>query len=241
MPRRVCGVESGEWNRRPGYRPPMAAGQQYPALGYAPDGTARLGYQPGPRGEFPSEQAAQAGGPPPEAPVDTPPPISPPPNSPLRVTLGILAVVALVLGVVGVLKLMGGDNGDDIPTRAAPPATQNTDDPYLPKSITPTETVPGESRRPVPGTGVQAQVTVEGAPGTMIVYSDAGRVRVGRLSSDRWEQTVSTSGGGLISVNAVAAAGSGASCTITVDGTVLAHEEVSAGDSSGVVVCRATA
>ncbi|GEE00304.1 hypothetical protein nbrc107696_07500 [Gordonia spumicola] len=224
-------VEAGQWNGRPGYRPPMAAGQQYPPLGYASDGAAQFGYRPAAGAEFPQEQQA--------APVAAPPP-PPPSNSPQRTAMGVIAVVVLVLAVVGGLKLMSGDDtNDDLPTRADPPASQNIDDPYLPKSITPTETVPGESTRSAPSSGLQAQLVVEGSPGTMILYTDNGRARIERMTSDRWEKTVGASTG-VISVNVVPTDHSGASCTISVDGRTVAHDEAAEGDTSGVAICRVT-
>ncbi|MEJ9078475.1 MULTISPECIES: hypothetical protein [Gordonia] len=226
-------MDAGQWNGRPGYRPPMAAGQQYPPLGYAPDGGARYGYIPEPGAEFPREQsetvveAAHIG-----------PSSAPPSNSPQRLAWGVVSVVVLVLVVVGGLKLMSGGGSDDPPTRADPPASQNTDDPYLPKSITPTETVPGESRTPAPRNSLEAILSVEAAPGSTVIYFNNGRVQVDFMDSSRWEQKVIATPG-LLRINVVARAGAAASCTITVDGAPVAHEELPEGDPSGVVVCRA--
>ncbi|MDR2280312.1 MAG: hypothetical protein LBE07_05600 [Gordonia sp. (in: high G+C Gram-positive bacteria)] len=226
-------MDAGQWNGRPGYRPPMAAGQQYPPLGYAPDGGARYAYTPEPGAEFPQEQPEIV-----VEPGQVPPSNTPPSNSPQRLAWGVVSVVALVLVVAGGLKFMSGGGSDDPPPRAEPPASQNIDDPYLPKSITPTETVPGESRTPSPRNSLEAVLSVDAAPGSTVIYFNNGRVQLDFMDSSHWEQKVVTTPG-LLRINVVARAGAAASCTITVDGAPVAHEEIPEGDPSGAVVCRA--
>ncbi|WP_132992819.1 hypothetical protein [Gordonia zhaorongruii] len=222
----------------------MAVGQQYPPLGYGPDGTPRFEYRPdtGPPGatshvEVPAEpdgpDSAGPGvsGPPPNAPL-------PPENTGQRLAMGIAAVVVLVLVVAGGLALLsGGEDRDTLPPRAEPPLSQNTDDPYLPKSIEPKESVPGETGRPAPS-GLEAVLTVEAAPGSTILFIDDGQVRLQHLTEDMWEQKVQGTTGAL-RVSVVAAPGAPASCKITVDGRVVAHQQLPADDPSGMLVCRA--
>ncbi|WOC12026.1 hypothetical protein [Gordonia sp. MP11Mi] len=218
--------------QQPGYRPPLAVGQQYPALGYGPNGAPRYTYQPDP------DPAAQAQ---PQGVDEATPQYAPSPPEPgdprQRAVLGAAAIVVLVLLVVGAFKLMsGGDDSDVATMRDDAPVSQNTTDPYLPKSIEPTDEVPGETQRPAPN-GLDADLAVDAAPGSAIVYIDDGGVQLIHMTAARWRQTVHATTG-LLQIRVVVAPGAPASCTITVEGQVVAHEEVPA-DTSGVLACRA--
>ncbi|MCF8608773.1 hypothetical protein L5G28_01160 [Gordonia sp. HY285] len=217
--------------QQPGYRPPMAVGQQYPALGYGPDGAPRYTYQPDPD---PAAQA-QPQGVEAETPQYAPPP--PEPGGPRqRAVLGAAAIIVLVLLVAGAFKLVSGGDSDVATLRDDAPVSQNTTDPYLPESIDPTDEVPGETQRPAPNT-LDADLAVDAAPGSAVVYIDDDGVQLVHMTTARWRQTVRATSG-LLQIRVVVAPGAPASCTITVDGQVVAHEEAPA-DASGVLACRA--
>lgn len=218
--------------QQPGYRPPLAVGQQYPALGYGPDGAPRYTYRPEP------DPAAQTQ---PAEPEQYQYAAAPPPPGPggsrQRTALGVTMVVVLVLLVAGGLKLMSGGNDSDTATvRDDTPVSQNTTDPYLPKSIEPTDEVPGETKQPAPA-GLEADLAVEAAPGSAVLYIDDNGVQLVHMQARQWRQTVRASTG-LLQIRVVVAPGAPASCTITVEGQVVAHDEAPEG-SAGVLACRA--
>lgn len=218
--------------QQPGYRPPLAVGQQYPALGYGPDGAPRFTYQPDP------DPTAQTRPVEPEVPQHTPPPPPDPRESRQRMLLGAVGVLVVVLFAVGVFKLMSqGDDPGPEALRDNAPVSQNTTDPYLPKSIEPTDEVPGETTPPAQAM-VDAELAVDAEPGSAVAYIDSGQVEFVQMTTAHWKQTVRATTRQL-QIRVVVAPGSPASCRITVDGQVVADEEAS-GDEAGVLVCSAT-
>ncbi|MCF8571890.1 hypothetical protein L5G32_16600 [Gordonia sp. HY002] len=227
-------MDSGrsEHAQQPGYRPPLAVGQQYPALGYGPDGAPRYTYRPDPDPDA-QPQSVQ----PEQLQYAAPTPPPGPGDSRKRTALGVAMVVLLVLVVAGGLKLMSGGDGTDTATvRDDTPVSQNTTDPYLPKSIEPTDEVPGETKQPAPA-GLEADLAVDAAPGSAVLYIDSSGVQLVHMQGPQWRQTIRASTG-LLQIRVVVAPGAPASCTITVDGQVVAHEETAEG-TSGVLACRA--
>ncbi|GAA4663297.1 hypothetical protein GCM10023197_17020 [Gordonia humi] len=206
----------------------MAIGQQYPALGYGPDGAPRYAYRQDPPAEQTPDEPVQQYAPPPT-----------PPGDPRRRTLlGAASVVVLVLLLFGAFKLVSGDDDSDrTAVRDDTPVSQNTTDPYLPKAIEPTDEVPGETTRPAPA-AVEADLDVEAAPGSAILYIDGDGVKIARTPVDgKWSETIRTSTG-LLQLRVIPGPGAPASCTITVDGEAVAHDELPA-DAGGSLACEA--
>lgn len=237
-------------NPDPRYRPPVARGQSYPPLGFADDGTPRFRYEaPTPAAALPE---------PPVAPPPGPPAPEPPTNDPVRrAVLGVAGVIVVVLLIAGGLKLFSGSDGADesFARRGAPPISQPTDDPYLqdledpnpqtatpqtttPQTTTPRTVPPRTSRPPGPaGPPVEAlyEVTTDGR--ATVVYRDGTQSKVVRTEGGTWSARVTANGTPHLTV--LLADGGRGACTITVEGEVVADEEL--GDQEGAVrllVCR---
>ncbi|MFC0313436.1 hypothetical protein ACFQNE_13480 [Gordonia phosphorivorans] len=229
----------------PPYRPPVARGQTYPALGFADDGTPQYQYQP------PTPAAALSVTPPTQPPAG--PPTSPPepPRDPLRRMLGgLAAVLILVLLVAAALTFFSG--GDDADTRfaerSAPPATQPLDDPYLddlenprssadpnapqsPRSSAPRPSAPGTRGTPLP---TVYEVTTESL--TTVVFLGQGRMRVAEAPGGRWTEETVTYGDARLTL--LVPEGEAASCRITVDGVEVASQEVEPSTTVRLLTCE---
>ncbi|AVL99328.1 hypothetical protein C6V83_02490 [Gordonia iterans] len=224
----------------PPYRQPVARGQTYPPLGFAPDGTPRYRY------DAPTPAAAPPADPPPPP---APPDPEPPRRDPVaRTMLGIASVVVLVLAVAGVLMVFssGGDEENPLSQRSDPPLSQSTDDPYLedleentPETIDPRRPsiprVPGSSRPAGPPRPTVYEVVTEGR--ATVLYRDGTQTKVESIQGGRWTEEAQTTGVARVSV--LVAEGTTASCKITVDGQVVSERELEPGDDNlRLLVCQ---
>lgn len=218
----------------PDYRPPLAAGQSYPPLGYSDTGAPMFTYDDRERA-LAGPQPVMAAPPESPAPVVAPPP----PENRRNLAIGLAAVVVLVLTVaLGFVFL--GDSDETPVDRANPPASQPTDDPYLqqlpeqPESSVPRDPEAGD---PAPGTGPATVVyEVESGPAT-ILFVQGTRVRLEQNSKGTWKRTIRGSQRQLLRVTVILAGDEPASCSITVDGKVVA-EESTGPTPTGMLTCQ---
>lgn len=208
----------------PPYRQPVARGQTYPPLGFAADGTPRYRYEP------PTAAAAPPVEPPPPPPPTAPP--EPPRNEPLRrVLFGVGAALVLILLLAGALAFFSRSSGDDLAQRSEPVPTTVPDDPYLSEVPAPAPPTPPRRSTPARPTGAAVptvyEVTTDGRATLMYVDADGAQVAV--TAGGSWR--VATTTHGTARVTALLQQGVSGSCTITVDGRVVARQEIAA-DSS---------
>ncbi|MBM7368299.1 hypothetical protein [Gordonia hydrophobica] len=218
----------------PDYRPPLAVGQVYPALGYSADGAPMFTYD---------DRERVLAGPQPAPPP--PPPVAPPtapPEPPNRwnLAIGLASVVVLVLLVAVGVKTFGGH--DDAPvSRADPPATQSTDDPYLeglpsqPESSVPRD--PEVGQRPGQTGSATVVYRVESGPATLL-YFEGDRIRMDKNTSGTWTKTVRGSQTTLLRVSVILSTDDPASCSITVDGKTVVSESSETAATSGLLTCQ---
>lgn len=217
----------------PGYRPPLAVGQVYPPLGYSDAGAPIFTYD--------DRERILAG--PAPAVASPPPPAAPPPPEPdnrWNLAIGLAATVVLVLIVAVGFRWLGGT--DEAPTtRADPPATQSTDDPYL--EGLPNRPPPSVPRDPEagdePGRSGTATVvyTVESGPAT-ILYVAGDRPQIASNASGTWKQTVRGSQRRLLRVSVVPSTDEPATCSIAVDGKTVVTQSLDAESTTGMLTCQ---
>lgn len=218
----------------PGYRPPLAVGQVYPALGYSDDGAPMFTYDDRERVLAGPQQT------PPPPPPEVAPPAPPEPPNRWNLAIGVASVVVLVLLVAVGFKMLGSH--DDAPvSRADPPASQATDDPYLqdlptlPESSVPRDPEIGQQ----PGRTGNATVVydVESGPAT-ILYFEGDRIRIDKNTAGAWTKTVRGSQTKLLRVSVILTTDDPATCSIKVDGKTVVSESSGSAGTSGLLTCQ---
>ena len=216
-----------------GYRPPLAVGQVYPPLGYSDDGAPMFTYD--------DRERVLAGPQPPVAPPPPPPPPpEPEPDSRWNLAIGLAATVVLVLVAAVAVKWFGGSDEGPV-SRADPPASQSTDDPYLenlpkqPQSSVPRDPEADEA----PGRSGAATVVyeVESGPAT-ILYSADETVQVARNASGTWTETIRGSQSQLLRVSVILSSDEPATCSITVDGKQVVTRSTGESAPTGILTCQ---
>ncbi|WP_026919504.1 hypothetical protein [Gordonia shandongensis] len=222
--------------RGPEYRPPVAAGQSYPPLGYGPDGDPRFTYD---------DQLRSEAGPQPD-PVPEPTPVPPAPTEAARADRRGMAVglAAILVGVIclGVALNALFSRGDEPVTRSAPPSSQSTDDPYL-------QGIPDQSqerRSPGPETGPRvptrgAAVTYEVESGAAtLLYVDDTSVELAQTRGGPWTKSVRGTDNALLRIMVIPQGAEPASCAIKVDGREVARASSEDRPGTPVLDCRYT-
>ncbi|EGD53361.1 hypothetical protein [Gordonia neofelifaecis] len=221
----------------PGYRPPLAAGQSYPPLGYSDRGAPMFTYDDRAR-ELAGPQPVVVHEPEPAPPIHQPPP---PPDRRRKLAIGVAVIAVGVLCLALAFRLFPSGN-DDLATRADPPATQSTNDPYLqglpdaPESSIPRD--PNSPQQPpVRSEGATVDYEVESGRATILYVEDTS-VQIDRSTGGTWRHTVRGSQNALLRVSVILADTQPASCSITVDGKVVARQSTQDSQSSGMLTCR---
>lgn len=224
-----------------GYRAPVAAGQQYPPLGYDEHGRPRYTYVPQPPPESPDLPASS--GPPPEETgqtADAADAVSRPSRRGADL-LGVGIVVAAMVIVVALALMVVWPEDDDTEIATPPPqVTFGTPDPSLGVPGVPRS--PDQPRGPAdPGadaTGREVVYTVESTGRASVVYLEGDSVRIATLDGRRWSTTF-TGTHIPLRITVVVQPGSVASCSIEVDGEVVATDEAGPDDPAGTLTCAA--
>lgn len=214
--------------------------QFYPPLGYADDGSAQ--YVPGQPPARPSHVPAGTGVIAPGTPADaalhaTPGPVShrAEPRSGALWKTAVYLVVIVVLGAATVLmarNVLTDDGPDEITL-----PTIDTSDTW---TVDPRTTPDTPTRRGVTvdsaGKTVVYQATINGVG--VLAYSDATGTRSDVVSEPEWTVTFTGSGTPL-RLLVIATSGSAVSCSIAVDGEVVARDAVTVESSRRTATCLA--
>ncbi|TSD94765.1 hypothetical protein FOV72_16295 [Gordonia rubripertincta] len=221
-----------------------APSQLYPPLGYAPDGTAL--FRPGQPTNTELRIAEQASRD--EARVaaestresDDESRLATVSTSSLIVCLGLVVLVAVaIVGFSGMFR-----NQPTEPPLADPPTTIDTVP--LPRTFEPPRLTPDDPGRSAPGgpdqrvnpqdKPVTYEVTIDGQ--ATILYVDSMGLRSEFAPSNPWSVEF-TGGDNPLRLLVIAGTGSGAKCSITVDGKVVVEDAVTATSARRTASCIA--
>ncbi|MGB3301427.1 hypothetical protein [Gordonia sp. (in: high G+C Gram-positive bacteria)] len=220
----------------PDYRRPVAPGQSYPPLGYSDRGAPLFTYDDRERALAGPQPVVVAPEPEPQPPMVEPQP--PDRRRNLAIGVGVIAVAILCLALA--FQTFGRGNANDSVTRADPPATQSTDDPYLqgipdgPESTVPRD--PSAAPSTVPG---DASVVYEVESGrATVLYVDGADVKIASSRGGVWKQSVGRGTNALFRITVVPSDAEPVKCTITIDGKVVDQQSSANQQTSGMVTCR---
>lgn len=217
--------------------------QLYPPLGYAPDGTAL--FRPGQPtntelriAEQAEREEARAAARSAAVPDDESR-ITKVSTSTLIVCLGLVVLVAVaIVGFSGIFR----NEPTELPL-ADPPTTIDVP---LPRTFEPPQLTPDDPGRPVPG-GPDERVNPQDKPVTYdvaidgqatILYVDAMGLRSEFAPSNPWSVQF-TGGDNPLRLLVIAGTGSGAKCSIKVDGKVVVEDTVTASSARRTASCIA--